>query len=360
MASVSLKSVGKNFGGTTAVHNVSLEVEDGEFLVLLGPSGCGKSTLLRMIAGLEQITSGVITIDDRVVNDIEPKDRDVAMVFQSYALYPHLTVSKNIAFPLKVRGHSPEEVNSEIEAVAAMLGLESLLDRKPGQLSGGQRQRVALARAIVRKPKVFLMDEPLSNLDAKLRSQTRADLARLHREMGITTIYVTHDQVEAMTLGQRIAVMESGELQQVGSPDDVYNRPSNPFVAEFIGSPPMTTFSVDVSDSLARVSASGNGWSLPGEAGSGRATVGVRPEDLEIVDESEGISATVLGVELLGHESLIMCELVDSEGANRLVVVRHAGQSDLPNVGQLVGLKPSSIDAVHVFETAGANKWQHP
>ncbi|MFA4647052.1 ABC transporter ATP-binding protein [Pyrococcus kukulkanii] len=245
MAEVKLVNVWKIFGGFAAVKDLTLEVRDGEFLVLLGPSGCGKTTTLRMIAGLEEPSKGRIIIGDKVVADAEkgvfipPKERDVAMVFQSYALYPHMTVYDNIAFPLKLRKLPKQEIDRRVKEVAEMLGLTELLKRKPRELSGGQRQRVALGRAIVRKPKVFLMDEPLSNLDAKLRVKMRAELKKLQRQLGVTTIYVTHDQVEAMTMGDRIAVMNKGVLQQVGTPEEVYEKPKNTFVAGFIGTPPM-------------------------------------------------------------------------------------------------------------------------
>ena len=239
MAQVSLDGVTKRFGDTTAVDDLTLHITDGELLVLLGSSGCGKTTALRMVAGLEEVTSGTVSIGDRVVNDVDPKDRDVAMVFQSYALYPHLTVARNIEFPLRQRGVDKEERAAKVKRAAETLGLGTLLDRKPGQLSGGQRQRVALARAIVREPLVFLMDEPLSNLDAALRVQTRADIVELQSRLSTTTLYVTHDQVEAMTMGHRIAVMSEGKLQQVAAPEALYNAPANTFVARFLGSPGM-------------------------------------------------------------------------------------------------------------------------
>src|SRR5256885_14066654 len=239
MAGVTLDHISKKYGEVTAVNDLNIQIRDQEFLVLVGPSGCGKSTALRMIAGLEEITGGDLYIGDRRVNDVEPKDGDIAMVSQSYALYPHMSVYDNMAFGLKLRKRPKPEIERRVKEAANLLGLENLLQRKPKQLSGGQRQRVALGRAIVREPKVFLMDEPLSNLDAKLRVQMRAELKKLHRRLGITTIYVTHDQVEAMTLGDRIAVMNAGKLQQLGVPQEVYDHPTNVFVAGFIGSPPM-------------------------------------------------------------------------------------------------------------------------
>ncbi|MEY2460174.1 MAG: sn-glycerol 3-phosphate transport system ATP-binding protein, partial [Acidimicrobiaceae bacterium] len=277
MAQVRLEHITKSFGEGTAalkaVDDVSLDVEDHDFMILLGPSGCGKSTLLRMIAGLENPTSGDIFIGDVKVNDVEPKLRDVAMVFQSYALYPHKTAQANIEFPLKVRGESKADRAVKAKSAAEALGLTEYLDRKPGQLSGGQRQRVALARAIVRQPSVFCMDEPLSNLDAKLRSETRAELVDLHRRLDATIIYVTHDQVEAMTMGTRVAVMSRGHLQQIGTPQEVYARPATVFVATFIGTPPMNVMPAGLFE-------------------RGDTLVGVRPEHLRVVANG-GLPATV-------------------------------------------------------------------
>src|SRR5262245_38657520 len=284
MGSVALERVTKRFDDMVAVDDLTLEVADEEFLVLLGPSGCGKSTALRMIAGLEQPTEGTIRIGERVVNHVEPKDRDVAMVFQSYALYPHMTVRRNIEFPLRSRHVDTAERSRLVAEAADSLGLADLLDRKPAQLSGGQRQRVALARAIVRRPQAFLMDEPLSNLDAKLRVQTRAELVELQRRLSATIVYVTHDQVEAMTMGHRIAVLEAGVLQQVGPPQDVYSRPANLFVARFIGSPPMNT----VEGQVRRV-----GESLAVELPGGRA---VLTQELGRAVEAAGLERVVLGV----------------------------------------------------------------
>jgi multiple sugar transport system ATP-binding protein len=274
---VILRHLTKTFGEVVAVNDVSLRVEDGEFIVLLGPSGCGKSTILRLIAGLEDATSGEISIGGKLVNFIDPVKRNVAMVFQSYALYPHMTVSKNIAFPLQMARKPKAEIEQAVNRAAAILELDTLLARHPDQLSGGQRQRVALARAIVREPAAFLMDEPLSNLDALLRVQTRVELMRLHQRLGTTTVYVTHDQVEAMTMGHRVAVMQQGVIQQLGTPDDVYNRPTNVFVATFIGSPPMNLLPGAV------VRESG-GWSFRGEAlalALDAASLGIEPAVLE-------------------------------------------------------------------------------
>ena len=242
MASIEFSEVRKTYGTNQVVHGISLKVDDGEFVVLVGPSGCGKSTLLRMVAGLEEITSGTIRIGDRVVNDLEPKDRDCAMVFQNYALYPHMSVYDNMAYGLKIRKFPKADIDKRVHAAAAILELEGFLKRKPRELSGGQRQRVAMGRAIVREPAVFLFDEPLSNLDAKLRVQTRLEIQKLHRRLSTTSLYVTHDQVEAMTLAQRMIVMNAGRAEQVGTPDDVYSRPATTFVASFIGSPPMNLF----------------------------------------------------------------------------------------------------------------------
>src|SRR6059058_3950019 len=289
MAEISLDHVGKAFSGTVAVEDVSLEIADGEFLVLVGPSGCGKSTLLRLIAGLEEPTSGSIAIGGRDVTELAPHERDIAMVFQSYALYPHMTVRQNLGYGLKARKTPKAEIAREVDAVAGLLGLSALLERRPAELSGGQRQRVAMGRAIVRKPQAFLMDEPLSNLDAKLRGQMRAEIRSLQREYGTTTLYVTHDQVEAMTMGDRIAVMRKGVLQQLGTPDELYDSPANLFVAEFIGSPAMNVVSATVVHGRELVVGSqrlalpaGTLDAYPALAGAdGRAVaLGLRPESL--------------------------------------------------------------------------------
>src|SRR5579883_1431581 len=289
MASVTLDHVVKRFGEVVAVHDVSIEVQDKEFLVLVGPSGCGKSTILRMIAGLEELTDGSIYIGDRLVNDVPPKDRDIAMVFQNYALYPHMSVYDNMAFALKLRHAPKQEIQRRVQEAAGILGIENLLQRKPKQLSGGQRQRVALGRAIVREPRVFLMDEPLSNLDAKLRVQTRAELIKLHRRLQTSVVYVTHDQVEAMTMGSRIAILRDGVLQQLASPAEVYAHPANMFVAGFIGSPAMNFFrgELTAADGDLRVQTSGLDLKLPIEIAARaqslanrKVVLGVRPEDI--------------------------------------------------------------------------------
>jgi multiple sugar transport system ATP-binding protein len=284
MAEITLEQVTKEFsGGVRAVDDVSLEIASGEFLVLVGPSGCGKSTLLRMIAGLEEVTGGEIVIGDRTVTHLSPRDRDVAMVFQNYALYPHLTVEKNLAYGLRVRGTPKPEIARRVREVAAMLGLEELLERRPSALSGGQRQRVAMGRAMVREPRAFLMDEPLSNLDAKLRVDMRAQLARLHAELKVTTVYVTHDQVEAMTLGQRVAVMRDGKIQQVDRPQQLYKRPANLFVAAFIGSPPMNLVDAEVVDGA--VEFTGVRVPLAHALPPGRVILGIRPQDFEVATD---------------------------------------------------------------------------
>ncbi len=319
MSSISFSEVTKEFGETVAVDDLTLEIADGEFLVLLGPSGCGKSTALRMLAGLETPTSGTISIDGEVVNDIDARHRDIAMVFQSYALYPHMTVAKNIESPLIGRRseRTTREVRTQaVHRAADMLGLTDLLGRKPAQLSGGQRQRVALARAIVRKPAVFLMDEPLSNLDAKLRTETRGELVDLHAELGATFVYVTHDQVEAMTMATRIAVLVEGKLQQVAAPRELYDQPANVFVARFIGSPPMNIIAGRVrrSDRSLAVEIGGHAFDLGavwgGPADGLAVDVGVRPEDLELA--AEGMAATVIGCEWLGHEQIVAVEVAGS------------------------------------------------
>ncbi len=366
MGRVELEHVRKEFDGVVAVDDLSLEIADEELLVLVGPSGCGKSTALRMIAGLDEPTAGVIRIGDRVVNDVEAKDRDVAMVFQSYALYPHMTVRRNIEFPLRSRGlPAPERARLVAEAAEA-LALTDLLERKPAKLSGGQRQRVALARAIVRRPQVFLMDEPLSNLDAKLRMRTRTELVELQQRLAATVLYVTHDQVEALTMGHRIAVLDGGVLQQVGAPAEVYDRPANLFVARFIGSPPMNTLPgvIGVSGADLVVDVAGTAVLLSPAAGRTvtaagvrEVVVGLRPEALELIDavHADGgtLPATVSVVESLGHERLVVCRLANSE----LVVVRQDPRSPGPGIGSVVHLVPDR-DAVHLFHPDSGERLQ--
>jgi multiple sugar transport system ATP-binding protein len=314
MAEVKLDAVTKVFpGGAVAVDALSLTVHDGEFLVLVGPSGCGKSTVLRIIAGLEDSTAGVVSIDGTVVNDLEPKARDVAMVFQNYALYPHMTVAENLGFALKLRGLPRVDIKRQVSDTAAILGLTDLLGRKPKALSGGQRQRVAMGRALVRRPRLFLMDEPLSNLDAKLRVSMRAELSRLHRRFRTTTMYVTHDQVEAMTLGDRIALLDKGRLQQVGTPEDLYFRPANMFVAGFMGSPAMNLALADVRDDPPAVVVASNTWPISREQaarlGQRESVVfGLRPDAFTWPPRPNQptVTVTALGVESLGDERHIL------------------------------------------------------
>ncbi len=303
MAGIELKGVTKRWGDFVGVHEFDLKIEDREFLVLLGPSGCGKTTTMRMIAGLEDPTSGDIVIDGTRVNDLDPKDRDVAMVFQSYGLYPNMDVYENIRFPLKVRKVPEAEHDERVRRASAMVELDDFLHRKPAALSGGQRQRVALARAIVRTPKVFLMDEPLSNLDAKLRVSTRAQIKNLSSELQTTTVYVTHDQIEAMTLADRVVVMKSGIVQQVGTPTDIYDNPANVFVASFIGSPAMNLMEGEVVDGVFHAT----GVEIPGFAGiKGPVTCGFRAEDASVAEDGAGqVQAPVYSMELLGDSTMV-------------------------------------------------------
>jgi multiple sugar transport system ATP-binding protein len=351
MARVELRGVGKTYpGGVMAAEDVNLDVADGEFMVLVGPSGCGKSTALRMIAGLEAITDGTVAIGGKRVNELPPKDRDVAMVFQNYALYPHMTVRENIEFGLKIRKVSPGERDALVKEAAAVLGIEKLLERRPKELSGGQRQRVALGRAIVRKPSVFLFDEPLSNLDAKLRVQMRAEIKKLQNRLGVTTVYVTHDQVEAMTMGSRIAVMKDGYLQQVGTPIDVYDRPMNIFVAQFIGTPPMNFLDGRlVRDGGLKLALKDGaalplpaGWEPPAAALGRDVVLGVRPEHLDLV-AGGGFAAPVQVIEPLGNETLLYTEI-----GGAAVTVRGPGRVDAV-VGGAVNLLPRA-GHLHLFD----------
>jgi multiple sugar transport system ATP-binding protein len=355
MATVTFDHVTKRFGDVTAVNDLDLEIRDGEFMVLVGPSGCGKTTSLRMIAGLEEITTGTLRIGDRVVNDVAPKDRDIAMVFQSYALYPHMTVYDNLAFGLKLRKVPKADIDKRVQEAAGILDLGRLLQRKPKELSGGQRQRVALGRAIVREPAVFLMDEPLSNLDAKLRVQTRAEIARLHQRLKTTVVYVTHDQVEAMTMGTRIAVMSDGLLQQVGTPQTLYDAPVNRFVAGFIGSPAMNFIDMELHGAGDGATLKGPDFSLPLPArfresvgpSSGRKLVaGIRPEHLDLgtagTDETPlQVKADV--VEYLGNEELLHVTI----GSKELVAVVDSEHRVRP--GDIVNLIVP-MDKLHLFD----------
>jgi sn-glycerol 3-phosphate transport system ATP-binding protein len=344
MASVSLNKVVKRYGaGKSAVqvlHGVSAEIADHEFIVIVGPSGCGKSTLLRMVAGLEEITEGKIAIGGRVVNELEPSERDIAMVFQNYALYPHMSVFDNMAYGLKIARVPREEIKARVDKAAGILELGLLLARKPRELSGGQRQRVAMGRAIVRQPQVFLFDEPLSNLDAKLRVQTRLEIQKLHRELGITSLFVTHDQVEAMTLAQRMMVMNAGRMEQFGTPEEVYNRPATTFVASFMGSPPMN---------LLNQAPNADFGGQPG------AIMGIRPEHLHVsINSSDsstsGWAVQVDSIEMLGAERLLYCRL----GAEFVIVRTDESLSSAPEIGATIYVTPRA-DRMHWFD-AGTGK----
>ena len=329
MASISLKNIVKIYGkGKTAlqvIHGVNAEINDGEFVVIVGPSGCGKSTLLRMVAGLEEVSDGDISIGSRVVNDLEPAERDIAMVFQNYALYPHMSVFDNMAYGLKIAKVPVDEIKTRVDKAAKILELGGLLERKPRDMSGGQRQRVAMGRAIVRQPQVFLFDEPLSNLDAKLRAQTRLEIQKLHRELGITSLFVTHDQVEAMTLAQRMMVMNAGVMEQFGTPEEVYNRPACTFVASFIGSPPMNLLKTAPDSKAGRI-------------------VGIRPEHLDI--GSSGWPLKVEAIELLGAERLVYALLNDER-----VIIRIDENQPSPPLGSTIFAMPRA-DKVHHFDAA--------
>ena len=333
MASISLKNIVKIYGkGKTAlqvIHGVNAEIADGEFVVIVGPSGCGKSTLLRMVAGLEEVSGGDISIGSRVVNDLEPAERDIAMVFQNYALYPHMSVFDNMAYGLKIAKVPKDEIKTRVDKAAKILELGGLLDRKPREMSGGQRQRVAMGRAIVRQPQVFLFDEPLSNLDAKLRAQTRLEIQKLHRELGITSLFVTHDQVEAMTLAQRKMVMNAGVMEQFGTPEEVYNRPASTFVASFIGSPPMN---------LLKTATDGKTGQIVG------TILGIRPEHLDI--GTSGWPLKVEAIELLGAERLVYALLNDER-----VIIRIDESQPSPALESTIFAMPRA-DKVHHFDAA--------
>jgi multiple sugar transport system ATP-binding protein len=338
-----------------AVDALDLDIADGEFMVLVGPSGSGKTTALRMLAGLEEVDAGSVFIGDRDVTDLAPKERDVSMVFQNYALYPYLTVAANIGFPLRIARVKKSVREKRVKEVAALLGLTEYLERKPGQLSGGQRQRVAMGRAIVRVPRVFLMDEPLSNLDAKLRVQMRADIAALQSDFGITTVYVTHDQSEAMTLGHRVAVLHEGHLQQVGPPRQLYERPANVFVAGFIGSPAMNLCTVSLSNGTA--SFGGVDVPLPtGVAGNGRSTlvIGVRPESLDVA--ADGIPAKVDVVEDVGADAFVFCSTELAGETIKLVARTEVRKA--PKQGERVTLRPRP-DEAHLFDSASGERLDH-
>jgi multiple sugar transport system ATP-binding protein len=346
VASVAFSEIKKDFGKTKVLHGISLDISDGEFMVLVGPSGCGKSTLLRMLAGLEDITGGSIAIDGRVVNDLDSKDRDIAMVFQSYALYPHMTVRENMGFSLRLRKESVRRIAEGVTRAAKILNLEPYLDRYPRELSGGQRQRVAMGRAIVRDPKVFLFDEPLSNLDAKLRVQMRSEIKALHQRLKTTTVYVTHDQIEAMTMADRIAVMNEGRIEQLGEPLELYDRPANLFVAQFIGSPAMNVFEGIYANGM--VQALGAYWPCAVKAQEGqRVAYGVRPEHLAL--KEGGITGQIEVVEPMGAETEILVKV----GGQTLNMMTHGRATVGP--GERVTLVPQAAHA-HLFDAASGRR----
>jgi sn-glycerol 3-phosphate transport system ATP-binding protein len=328
MASITLSHLQKTYGvgakGNTVIQDLCADIHDGELVVIVGPSGCGKSTLLRMVAGLEEITSGTVSIGERVVNNLEPAERDIAMVFQNYALYPHMSVFDNMAYGLKIANRPAAEIKARVDKAAAILELSHLLKRKPRELSGGQRQRVAMGRAIVRQPQVFLFDEPLSNLDAKLRAQTRLEIQKLHRELGITSLFVTHDQIEAMTLAQRMIVMNGGQLEQFGTPEEVYNCPASTFVAGFIGSPPMNLL-------------------LHAPNRRSGCVMGIRPEHIDLTPDT-GWAMQVETMELLGAERLVHARL-----GHELVTLRLDASQPTPSIGESFRATPRS-DRVHWFD----------
>ena len=342
MASITLKELVKAYGDTEVLHHIDGQIEDGEFIVIVGPSGCGKSTLLRMVAGLETVTSGQISIGDKVVNDLEPADRDIAMVFQNYALYPHMSVRQNMAYGLKIRRISKDEINRRVEEAADILEIRPYLDRKPRQLSGGQRQRVAMGRAIVRDPQVFLFDEPLSNLDAKLRVQMRLEIRKLQQRLGVTSIYVTHDQVEAMTLGDRLMVLNGGYVEQFGTPIELYDQPETMFVAGFIGSPSMNFLTATAQDGAVTL---GNGARIDGVGGAdGSVTFGIRPEHLG-VDEAGPINVRIELLEQLGANTLLHGTLDGSD--DQMVVSLPGHVTAVPGTVMSFGLAPQNI---HLFD----------
>jgi len=353
MSSVTLRNVVKRYGQVEVVHGIDLDIEEGEFVVLLGPSGCGKTTTLRMIAGLEDISAGELSIAGRVVNDVAPKDRQIAMVFQNYALYPHMTVRQNMEFALKPQKLTASEVDGRIAEASRILGLDPLLHRKPSQLSGGQRQRVAMGRAMVRTPKVFLFDEPLSNLDAKLRTQVRLEIAKLHKRLGTTVVYVTHDQIEAMTLADKIVIMKDGYIEQVGSPEDVFSQPRNLFVATFIGSPAMNLLpaSVQARDGKPILVSESLTFDMPATLASSlkpaqNVTLGVRPSDISLVNGNAGYDANIEVTEYLGTEALINLRIGSQE------IVAQVPASHRPAHDMQVARVAFDPRRLHVFDTA--------
>jgi multiple sugar transport system ATP-binding protein len=355
MAQVEYRNATRIYPGTStpAVSALELEIQDGEFMVLVGPSGSGKSTALRMLAGLEAVDEGQIFIGDRDVTDVQPKDRDIAMVFQNYALYPHMTVAENIGFHLKIKKRPKAEIKQRVLEAAKLLDLEPYLDRKPARLSGGQRQRVAMGRAIVRQPQVFLMDEPLSNLDAKLRVATRTQIASLQRRLGVTTVYVTHDQVEAMTMGDRVAVLKDGVLQQCDTPRTLFDHPVNVFVAGFMGSPAMNLIDLPVTEAGIALSAAQIPLTPAQRANvtGDKVTLGVRPEGWDIVSPTDGLVATVEVVEELGSDSYAyVTPKFEGFDDGRTIVVRAESGAQPPQKGEQIGLRPKTTSA-HLFDT---------
>ena len=347
MSFLELQNITKVYpNGTKAVNETSLNVEKGEFVVFVGPSGCGKSTLLRMIAGLEDITAGEIVLDGSIINTIDPSERDVAMVFQNYALYPHMTVYNNMAYGLKNRGISKQEIEDKVNEVAKLLEIDPYLSRKPSMLSGGQRQRVAMGRAIVRNPKIFLFDEPLSNLDAKLRNQMRLEIKKLQRQMGVTSIFVTHDQTEAMTLGDRIIVINNGIVEQVGTPKDIYSNPNTKFVAEFIGSPQMNIFNCKIDNGIAKID--NNSINLNKSINVDDASIGIRPDDIQISD-SGSITCKANLVEYLGSDMIIYSSIGDQEFSCKL-----SSKIDLKAGDEFkFDIQPS---LVHIFDNSSGKR----
>ncbi|MDE2094003.1 MAG: sn-glycerol-3-phosphate ABC transporter ATP-binding protein UgpC [Burkholderiales bacterium] len=359
MASVGFRNIEKAYGTVKVIHGIGFDIHDGEFVVLVGPSGCGKSTLLRMLAGLEEISGGEISIDGRVVNDLESKDRDIAMVFQSYALYPHMTVRENMGFSLRLRKADKALTDQRVVEAARILNLDQLLDRHPRELSGGQRQRVAMGRAIVRDPKVFLFDEPLSNLDAKLRVAMRAEIKALHQRLKTTTVYVTHDQIEAMTMADRIVVMHDGLIEQIGTPLELYDHPSNLFVAQFIGSPAMNVIAGTLrvqrdggTGSATAVEANGTHWPVPTQIGGrdGQAVhYGIRPGDIHLSPTGHGIAAQVIVVEPTGAETELLLRVGDAQ----IVAVIHGRTAARPDETVYLVI---DTDKAHVFDTASGRR----
>jgi len=357
MTTLALNNVFKSYDAENVLSDVSFEVADGEMIVIVGPSGCGKSSLLRMVAGLEPITAGEVIINGQMVNNVEPKDRDIAMVFQNYALYPHMTVYANMAYGLKLRGLSADAIKARVTETALLLGLENLLERKPAVLSGGQRQRVAMGRAIVRKPAIFLFDEPLSNLDAKLRVRMRLEIKALQQRLGVTSLYVTHDQVEAMTLADRLIILNDGAIEQIDTPMNVYQRPASRYVASFIGTPPMNLFKCRVVDSgqneVSVMHHQGATFRLPGahvaKSSSDQVTVGIRPDDLVISEGGHAkLKCAVQAIETLGSETLVHGRIAETPENSATFIVKLDGNT-VPRIGEVLPLS-YEMDALHLFD----------